>query len=84
MSELVNYNCSPEYVSEEVSLTVRETSEISGKSIQTLYRAISLLKLSSEELSATVPEILNISGKSIMTLGIPSFEIARPRPSDTS
>jgi len=51
MSELVNYNRSPEYVSEEVSLTVRETSEISGKSI--------------------------------MTLGIPSFEIARPRPQDT-
>jgi ParB/RepB/Spo0J family partition protein len=45
MSELVSYNRSPDYVSQEVSLTVRETLEISGKSIQTLHRTISLLKL---------------------------------------
>jgi len=45
MSELVNYNRSPDYVSQEVSLTVRETLEISAKSIQTLHRTISLLKL---------------------------------------
>ncbi|MCX5809661.1 MAG: ParB/RepB/Spo0J family partition protein [Proteobacteria bacterium] len=48
MSELVNYNRSPEYVSEEVSFTVKETSEISGKSYPTLFRMISLLKNSPE------------------------------------
>ena len=60
--------------------TVVTIIKISGKSIQALHRAISLLKLSSEEpeLSATFAEILNIVGKSILTLGIPSFEIATP------
>ncbi|MCX5810296.1 MAG: ParB/RepB/Spo0J family partition protein [Proteobacteria bacterium] len=48
MSELVNYNRSPKYVSEEVSFTVKETSEISGKSYPTLFRTISLLKLPDE------------------------------------
>jgi len=48
MSELVNYNRSPEYVPEEVSFTLKETSEISAKSYPTLFRTISLLKLSPE------------------------------------
>ncbi|MCX5806761.1 MAG: ParB/RepB/Spo0J family partition protein [Proteobacteria bacterium] len=53
MSELVNYNRSPEYVSEDFSATVAEISEISGKSIRTLHRTISLLKLS-PEIQATI------------------------------
>ena len=48
MSELVNYNRSPEYASEDFSATVAETLEISGKSIRTMHRTISLLKLSPE------------------------------------
>jgi hypothetical protein len=48
MSELVSYNRSPDYVSEDFSATVAETLEISGKSIRTLHRTISLLKLSPE------------------------------------
>jgi hypothetical protein len=48
MSELVNCNRSPEYVPEEVSFTLKETSEISAKSYPTLFRTISLLKLSPE------------------------------------
>ena len=48
MSELVNYNRSPDYVSEGFSATVAETLEISGKSIRTLHRTISLLKLPPE------------------------------------
>ncbi|MEI8173891.1 MAG: ParB/RepB/Spo0J family partition protein, partial [Deltaproteobacteria bacterium] len=48
MSELVNYSRTPDYVPDAVSLTVRETVKISGKSIQTLHRSLSLLKLSDE------------------------------------
>jgi hypothetical protein len=53
-------------------------AKISGKSIRTLHRAISLLKLFSEEpeLSATVAERLKIVGKSTLTPGIQFFEIA--------
>ena len=47
-------------LSEEVAKTFLAIVKISGKSIKTIYRAISLLKLFSEgpELSATVAEIL--------------------------
>jgi hypothetical protein len=48
MSELVNYNRSPECVSEDFSANVAEKSEISVKSIRTLHRTISLLKLVSK------------------------------------
>jgi ParB family chromosome partitioning protein len=48
MSELVMYNRRPEDVSEEIALTFRAISEISVKSIPTLFNAISLLKLSPE------------------------------------
>ena len=48
MSELVNYDRSPDYVSEGFSATVAETLEISGKSITTLFNTISLLKLPPE------------------------------------
>jgi hypothetical protein len=51
------YNRRLESVPEEVALTVRATSEISAKSIPTLFNAISLLKL--------VPKIQDeiVSGK---------------------
>jgi len=45
MAELVNYNRPPDYVSEGFSTTVVEKLEISGKSIQSVYGTISLLKL---------------------------------------
>ncbi|MCX5813785.1 MAG: ParB/RepB/Spo0J family partition protein [Proteobacteria bacterium] len=48
MSELVMYNRRPEDLPEEIAITVIAISEISGKSIMTLHRTISLLKLSSE------------------------------------
>ena len=51
MSELVNYDWSPDNVSEDFSDTLSEIAEISGKSIRTTLRTISLLKLSSKELS---------------------------------
>jgi len=48
MSDLVSYNRSPDYISQEISITVIEISKIVGKSIITLHRTISLLKLSPE------------------------------------
>ena len=48
MSDLVNYDRSPDYLSKEVSDTLSETAEISGKSTRTLLRTISLLKLPPE------------------------------------
>jgi len=48
MSELVMYNRRPEDVLEEIALTLRAIMEISAKSMQTLHRTISLLKLSPE------------------------------------
>ncbi|MCX5817686.1 MAG: ParB/RepB/Spo0J family partition protein [Proteobacteria bacterium] len=48
MSDLVNYDRSPDYLLKEVSDTLSETSEIVGKSIRTLSRTLSLLKLDPE------------------------------------
>ena len=48
LSELVNVTRTPDYASEAVSFTVKEVSKICGKSLPTLYRSISLLKLSDE------------------------------------
>jgi len=48
MSDLINYDRSPEYVSKGFSDTVSETSKISAKSTRTMSRTISLLKLSPE------------------------------------
>ncbi|MCX5813033.1 MAG: ParB/RepB/Spo0J family partition protein [Proteobacteria bacterium] len=48
MSELAMYNRRPEDLPEEIAITVIAISEISGKSIMTLHRTISLLKLSPE------------------------------------
>ncbi|MBA4417823.1 MAG: hypothetical protein C0392_07925 [Syntrophus sp. (in: bacteria)] len=57
MGELVNYDRRPEDLSGEIADTVSAISEISGKSIRTLSRTISLLKL--------VPKIQDViaSGK---------------------
>jgi len=48
MSDLVNYDRSPDYLSEKVSETFSETAQISGKTIRTLFNTISLLKLPTE------------------------------------
>jgi hypothetical protein len=61
MGVLVSYNRRPEDVSEEIALTVRAIVEISGKSTQTLHRAISLLKLSDEMQAAIWQENLPVS-----------------------
>ncbi len=45
MSDLVRYNRKPETLPEEIVTTVVTISEISAKSINTLYNTISLLKL---------------------------------------
>jgi hypothetical protein len=45
MSDLVRYTRKPETLSEEIVNTVLTISEISGKSIMTVHRTISLLKL---------------------------------------
>ncbi|MCX5818023.1 MAG: ParB N-terminal domain-containing protein, partial [Proteobacteria bacterium] len=48
MSDLVNFERSPDYLSKEVSETFSEIVEIAGKTIKTLFNGLSLLKLSDE------------------------------------
>ena len=48
MSELVSYDRRPEDLSKEIAETVSAIVVIVGKSIQSMHRAISLLKLSDE------------------------------------
>ena len=48
INELMNYNRRPEDVPEEIAFTVKAIIEVSGKSIPTLFRTISLLKNSDE------------------------------------
>jgi hypothetical protein len=48
MNDLTSYNRRLEDVPEEVAFTVKAIIEISGKSIPTLFRTLSLLKLSDE------------------------------------
>jgi hypothetical protein len=48
MNELMSYNRRPDSVSEEIAATFAAILEISGKSIPTLFRTISLLKLPDE------------------------------------
>ncbi|MCX5816379.1 MAG: ParB/RepB/Spo0J family partition protein [Proteobacteria bacterium] len=55
MSDLVRYNRKPETLPEEIVNTVITISEIVGKSIMTLHRTISLLKLS-DEIQAAIRE----------------------------
>jgi hypothetical protein len=45
MSDLVNYDLKPNYVSKEFSDTVSEIIRIVGKTTRTVLRALSLLKL---------------------------------------
>jgi ParB family chromosome partitioning protein len=55
MKELVNIMRTPDYVSEEISFTLNEIVKISAKSYPTLFRTISLLKLSPEIQTAILP-----------------------------
>jgi len=48
MNDLTSYNRRPEDVSEEIAFTVKAIIQIAGKSIPTLFRTISLLKLPDE------------------------------------
>ena len=48
MGELTSYNRRPEDVPEEIAFTVKAIIEVSGKSIPTLFRTLSLLKLFDE------------------------------------
>jgi ParB family transcriptional regulator, chromosome partitioning protein len=48
MNDLTSYNRRPEDVPEEVAFTLKAIIEISGKSIPTLFRTLSLLKLPPE------------------------------------
>jgi hypothetical protein len=48
MNELTSYNRRPEDVPEEIAFTVKAIIEVSGKSIPTLFRTLSLLKLFDE------------------------------------
>ncbi|MCX5813385.1 MAG: ParB/RepB/Spo0J family partition protein [Proteobacteria bacterium] len=59
MSELVRYTRKPETLSEEIVNTVLTISEIAGKSIMTVHRTISLLKLSSE-IQAEIRSMLDL------------------------
>ncbi|MCX5813433.1 MAG: hypothetical protein NT178_12965 [Proteobacteria bacterium] len=61
MSELVRYNFKPETLPEEIVLTVRTISKISAKSIQTMHRTISLLKLHPEIQAAIQAGNLSVS-----------------------
>ena len=61
MSELTSYNRRPENVPEEVAFTLKAIIEISGKSIPTMFRTISLLKLPSEIQTAVSDGTLPVS-----------------------
>jgi ParB family chromosome partitioning protein len=61
MSELVKVMRAPDYASEDFLFTVNKTSEISAKSYPTLFRTISLLKLSPEIQAAIQAGTLSVS-----------------------
>ncbi len=48
MTELISYDRSSDYASEELSATFAEILKISGKSTKTLFNGLSLLKLPDE------------------------------------
>jgi len=75
MAELVNYDRSPSYVSEDVSETVSEISEIVGKSTRTLLNVISLLKLVPKIQDVIAAGILPVSQGYLFAanLGSPDF-----------
>ena len=61
IAALVNYNRRPEDLPKKVANTVLAITNISGKSIQSLYRAISLLKLPNEMQAAIRQDKLPVS-----------------------
>ena len=61
MSDLVSYDHKPDSVSPEVTDTVTVIAEIVGKSIRTLLRTISLLKLPPEIRTAIVLPLLGLN-----------------------
>ena len=61
MNDLTSYNRRPEDVPEEVAFTVKAIIEVSGKSIPTLFRTLSLLKLSPEIRTAILEGTLQFS-----------------------
>jgi len=75
MSTLVSYNRRPEDLPEEIALTVRAIIEISAKSIQTMHRTISLLKLVPKIQEAIVDGKLPVSHGYLFAanLGNPDF-----------
>jgi ParB-like chromosome segregation protein Spo0J len=75
MSTLVSYSRRPEDLPEEIALTVRAIIEISAKSIQTVHRTISLLKLVPKIQEAIVDGKLPVSQGYLFAanLGSPDF-----------
>ncbi|MCX5816283.1 MAG: hypothetical protein NTX75_08585 [Proteobacteria bacterium] len=61
MNELMNYNLKPDSVLKEVTDTLSVIADISGKSIRTMSRTISLLKLPPEIQAAIRQENLPVS-----------------------
>ena len=61
MNELVNYDRRPEDLSKEIADTLSAIAEISGKSIRTLSRTLSLLKTPDEIRTAISEGILPVS-----------------------
>jgi hypothetical protein len=61
MSELVNFERSPDYLSKEVSETFSEIVEIVKKTIWTLFNELLLLKLSPEIQTAVSEGTLPVS-----------------------
>ena len=61
MSALVTYNRRPEDLQEEIATTVVAIAEIAGKSINTMYNGLSLLKLPEELRKAIAEGMLPVS-----------------------
>ena len=61
MTELISYDRSSDYASEELSATFAEILKISGKSTKTLFNGLSLLKLPDEIQAAIRQENLPVS-----------------------
>jgi hypothetical protein len=75
MSDLVSYNRRPEDLPKEIAITVIAISEIAGKSIMTLFRTISLLKLVPKIQEAIMGGKLSLSQGYLFAanLGSPDF-----------
>jgi hypothetical protein len=75
INELMNYNLKPDSVSKEVTDTVSVIVKISAKSIQTMHRTISLLKLVPKIQEAIVDGKLPVSQGYLFSanLGSPDF-----------